>query len=276
MPAQQSYYRNTLQPIQINQTTLQRTLKELQQAVVQGAKVVQNGSPASVSSAKSGSIYSGTAGKYNRTHIMSYSILNHQWTGIALAFLRLERQKEFLVDDEHRDTTTNTSRLPDFAKLAHERIIPPVAASDTRLPPPGRMSPIGSSLGPLIVRVLAACEDPKQPISQDDISVLNGAVQHSLSHGYVVTSGGSIRGVDEVLYGRAGLLWAVLNIRGHTFEKALQTKLGPVFDAVPRLVDAIIDAGRRGARDFMEMNGEEDDAFPLMWPYKDERYSLGA
>ena len=272
MPAQQSYYKNTLQPIQINQTTLQRTLKELQQAVIQGTEVVQNGSPASVN--PSGSIYSGTAGQYNKTHIMSDPMLNYQCPGTALAFLRLERQKEFLMDDEHRDTT-NTSLLPDFAKLAHERIIPPAAASDTRLPPPGRMSPIGSSLGPLIVRVLAACEDAKQPISQDDISVLNGAVQHSLSHGYVVTSGGSIRGVDEVLYGRAGLLWAVLNIRSYTFDKTLQTKLKPIFDAVPRLVDDIINAGRRGARDFVEMNGEED-AFPLMWPYKDERYSLGA
>lgn len=275
MPTQPPYYKNTLQPIQINQTTLQRTLKELQHAVIRGTKVVQNGSPASVNPADSGSIYSGTAGKYNKTHSMSDSVLNYQCAGIALAFLRLERQKEFLVDDEHRDTTTNTSSLPDFAKLAHERIIPPIAASDTRLPPPGRMSPIGSSLGPLIVRILAACEDPKQPVSQDDISVLNGAIQHSLSHGYVVTSGGSIRGVDEVLYGRAGLLWAVLNVRCYTFDKALQTKIKPVFDAVPRLVDDIINAGRRGARDFMEMKGEEG-AFPLMWPYKDERYSLGA
>ena len=194
--------------------------------------------------------------------------------GIALAFLRLERQKESLVNDEHRDAT-NASHLPDFARLARERIIPPAAASDTRLPAPGRMSPIGSSLGPLIVRILAACEDSKQPLSEDDISMLNSAVQRSLSHGHVVSSGDSIRGVDEVLYGRAGLLWAVLNIRSYTFDKALQTKLRPVFDAVPRLVDAIIDAGRRGARDFVKINGEKD-AFPLMWPYKDERYSLGA
>ena len=77
MPAQQSYYKNTLQPIQVNQATLQRTLKELQQAVIQGTKVVQNGSPASVNPADSGSIYSGTAGKYNRTHIMSSSMLNY-------------------------------------------------------------------------------------------------------------------------------------------------------------------------------------------------------
>lgn len=63
MPTQPQYYENTLQPIQINQTTLQQTLKELQQAVILGTKVVQAGSPAPKNPAEYGSIYTGSTGE---------------------------------------------------------------------------------------------------------------------------------------------------------------------------------------------------------------------
>lgn len=72
MPTQPQYYENTLQPIQINQTTLQQTLKELQQAVIQGTKVVQAGSPAPKNSAEYGSIYTGSTGEriHTYTHVL--------------------------------------------------------------------------------------------------------------------------------------------------------------------------------------------------------------
>lgn len=145
-----------------------------------------------------------------------------------------------------------------------------------RIPRPGRMSPVGSSLGPVVVRILAVCEDPtSRPVSQDEINLLEAAVQSSLNHAHAVPSGDEIRGVDEVLYGRAGLLWAVLSVRSHVVDQGLRANLSPVAEAVPRLVDVIVGAGRRGARDFVSMHGEKN-AFALMWPYKDERYSLGA
>lgn len=243
------YYKNTLQPLQINQSTLQQTLKELQRAVIQGTKVLQAGSPAPVSSTDHSGIYSGTAGAH-----CTFTPLNtiiDKTTGIVLAFLRLERHKDVLGE----------TKLPDFGSLANERIIP---AGDVKLPPPGYMSPVGSSLGPLVVRVLAALEHPGQSVSQNDINLLNTAVQRSLGHGHVVSSssGDHLRGVDEVLYGRAGLLWAVVNIR-HQFDKEMKANTEPLFDATPRLVEAIIDGGRRGARDHVKNYGEKA-ALPLM------------
>lgn len=185
--------------------------------------------------------------------------------GIVLAFLRLERQKDVLGE----------TNLPDFGNLANERVIP---ADDVKLPPPGYMSPVGSSLGPLVVRVLAALEHPGQSVLQNDINMLNTAVQRSLGHGYVVSSSSEdhIRGVDEVLYGRAGLLWAVVNFRHHcrALDKETKANVKFLFDAIPKLVEAIIDGGIRGARDYVKNYGEKG-ALSLMWVYKDERYSLG-
>lgn len=98
------YYKNTLQPLQINQSTLQQTLKELQRAVIQGTKVLQAGSPAPVSSTDHSGIYSGTAGAH-----CTFTPLNtiiDKTTGIVLAFLRLERHKDVLGE----------TKLPDFRK----------------------------------------------------------------------------------------------------------------------------------------------------------------
>ncbi|KAL1988189.1 hypothetical protein VTN96DRAFT_719 [Rasamsonia emersonii] len=249
------YYKNTLQPVEINRTNLKRILKELQLAVKQGTEVVRAGCPSPVDPFDYGSIYSGTP-------------------GIALSFLRLERQKASLVDDEHHDA----SRLPDFAGLARERIIP--TPTDLRIPP-GRMSPIGSPLGPVVLRILAACEghgkaaDGSLSISRDDITALNEAVQRSLQHGHVIPYRDRDMGGDEVLYGRAGLLWAILNIRNHVFDQDTRAALRPIFEAVPKLVDAIVEAGKQGARDFVKRYGAKD-AFPLMWPWMDEYCGLGA
>ena len=153
------------------------------------------------------------------------------------------------------------------------------------VPSPGRISPIGSSsLSTLIVRILAACQDPsRRPIPGDDIRALKSVVQRALDLEHVTvgsSASGERSGVDEVLYGRAGLLWAVLSISGYVGngdgdgDGELWRALRPVCEAVPRLVDSIVDAGKRGARDFVAVYGEKD-AFPLMWLYKDERYSLG-
>lgn len=57
-------YKNTLQSLQINESTLQQTLQELQRAVIQGTKLLQAGSPAPVSPSDHSSIYSGTAGAH--------------------------------------------------------------------------------------------------------------------------------------------------------------------------------------------------------------------
>lgn len=63
MPKQQ-YYENTLQPIQIDKTSLRQTLQALQHAVIQGTNVVQRDSPAPRNLKDYGSIYSGVTGVY--------------------------------------------------------------------------------------------------------------------------------------------------------------------------------------------------------------------
>jgi hypothetical protein len=246
------YFPNKLQPVDINASNLKHVLKELQLAIKEGIELIGNSIPPVTDLSDYGSIYSGIP-------------------GVAYAFLRLERQAESI----------GSSNLH-YAKLAYERIIP--TPTDLHLLP-GRMSPVGSSLGPVFLRILAVCEDHNLnlgrglSVAPEDASALNDAVQRSLQHGHVIPFKGHSMGGDEVLYGRAGLLWALLTIRKHMFEekteKAVRRALGPALKSIPQLIDAIIAAGKQGSREFIEKYGSSD-AFPLMWPWIEDRYGLGA
>jgi len=91
-------------------------------------------------------------------------------------------------------------------------------------------------------------------------------------------------GVDEVLYGRTGLLWALLQMdeadaegQMRWNEEKLSTKksiLDMLHVSIPKLCRTIIQAGLSGAADFIERHGSED-AMPLMWSWIDTFYSLG-
>lgn len=147
---------------------------------------------------------------------------------------------------------------------------------------PGRLGPLVSPLGPVVLRILAALECPneKSPdntatVALDDIAALHEAVAISLKHGQVIDFKGHQMGGDEILYGRAGILWAILNIRNHIFDERTLSAMRPVFEKVPLLVHAIVEAGKKGSRDFIEANGSKD-AFPLMWLWMEQRYALGA
>ena len=79
-------------------------------------------------------------------------------------------------------------------------------------------------------------------------------------------------GVDEVLYGRAGLLWALLNLKKldpKVRERMQQWVDGG--DIVRVLVQKIIDAGRRGRIKAKK----EHNCDALMWEWHDKMY-LGA
>ncbi|KAK9482880.1 hypothetical protein V1527DRAFT_454615 [Lipomyces starkeyi] len=249
MPTQRpQYYRNTLQPISIDKATLLKTLKDLRLAVRHGTELIQTGS-SPPDHLDSGGIFNGTP-------------------GIALAFLRLEQQAPSL-------TEKGESPLPDFHQLAIQRILP----RGPQLPlQPGQLSPIGSSsLAAVVLRILASSTagNAASRISEDDISYIHKAVELALGHGRVIHRRGHNMGGDEVLYGRAGLLWAILNIRTQVFDTEIREALLPVFEAVPRLVDVIIEAGRQGARDFAQIHGEQN-ALPLMWMWLEGYYGLGA
>jgi hypothetical protein len=82
-------------------------------------------------------------------------------------------------------------------------------------------------------------------------------------------------GGDEMLYGRAGLLWALLNVRAHQFDDETQKALSPVLNKIPELLRVMIDAGRQGSKDYNQKNGDPD-AHPLMYAWMEGHYCFGA
>ncbi|KAA8644799.1 hypothetical protein EYZ11_010071 [Aspergillus tanneri] len=234
------FYPNALTTVDIEPESLQKTLGELLVAVRRGVDIVQHGSPPSASW--------GTAGLYTGV------------AGVALAFLRLNHQAASL-NEQGKDPI-------DFARLAKERI--PSTGPNIKLVP-ARLSPAGSS-SPTTAAVLRIVSG--DAVNDSDIAILQDAVDLALQTGHIVPHSGRMMGVDETLFGRAGLLWAILNLREHEYDDHARASLKPIFDAIPKLVDVIVDAGRQGRKDYVEKRGEED-ALPLMWMWMEDRYGLG-
>ena len=182
-------------------------------------------------------------------------------------FLRLDQQAGVLAEDNDSG--------PNFRNAVNERILP----QPPKMPlAPGRLSPVGSScpLTEVMLRILSAATSGsnRADISKYDICCLHDAVRIALSNGPMVQHGGRIMGGDELMYGRSGLLWAVMNIRAHTFDEESTKALAPVLGAVPRLVDVIIDAGRQGSKEYSKKGTR--NSLPLMWVWSEGSYYLGA
>lgn len=141
---------------------------------------------------------------------------------------------------------------------------------------PGRLSPLGSRspLAATVMRVLAAAK-LGHAVSDTDVDTLRDAVAIALKHGHVIPQADQNMGGDEFLYGRAGLLWSILNIRVLSLDEKSTEALKPAFESVPHLIKVIIEAGCQGHRDYVQAYGNTD-ALPLMWTWKESRYGLGA
>ncbi|GLA18932.1 hypothetical protein AnigIFM62618_006590 [Aspergillus niger] len=243
------YYPNNLIPLDINKVTLKSALKELQVAVNRGATLLQEACPPQSEWGKT----------YNTGLYVGFP-------GIALAFLRLDHQVRAFSNKE--------VGLPlDFRRLASEQIIP--HGPDFPLLPE-RVAPFGSSsvlVGPLM-RILAAAQSGAS-MSEADIECLRSVVQVAIGNDHMLPHGDGMMGTDEVLYGRAGLLWAVLSVRAHKYDEGATGLLTSIFESVPDLVDAIIKGGLQGRDDYVEEYGERG-ALPLMWHWHEDRYGLGA
>lgn len=140
------------------------------------------------------------------------------------------------------------------------------------------LSPVGSSscLTAVVLRILAVTEgDANGTVSKDDITCLEKAVGLALASPRMVSHRGKTMGCDEVLYGRAGLLWALVNLRAHMFDQATTDALVPIFESVPKLVDVLINSGRQGSEVYIKEYGEQT-ALPLMWEWMEGRFGLGA
>lgn len=190
-------------------------------------------------------------------------------SGIPVTFLRLQHQAMSLQ-------SKNGPQLPKFLNLARERI--PRRGPDAPLHA-SRLSPVGSSssLTAAVLRILAATSEDSTGtrISRDDISALMEAVELALATPPWIIHGDRVRGVDEVLYGRCGLLWAFLNIRSHVLGTAAAGALQPILQSIPKLVDTIVDSGRKGSNLYIKQYGEKG-ALPLMWVWSEGRFGVGA
>lgn len=143
----------------------------------------------------------------------------------------------------------------------------------------GRTSVLGSTaLGAILARFLLG-----EPEAQD-ADTLQAAIDQALVLERTSTFRGHEMGVDEVLYGRTGLLWALLQMDEADCEGRVRWKeenssakksiLDTLHVSIPKLCRKIIQAGLDGATDFVKHHGS-DDAMPLMWSWIDTFYSLG-
>lgn len=196
--------------------------------------------------------------------------------GIALMFLRLEKQVHALSDFNHVNGEFNLP-LPNFRALMKEWVNPHLLELKLQ---PGRPSPLCSpSLGASVIRIVATTHESDSsiisPNIKDDIAMLHEAVRIAINQDPFVTRNGHSMGGDEVLYGRAGLLWALANIDRHNVDMETAQALQPVLELMPKLRDAITDAGKGGAEKYVKAH-DEITALPLMWPWLDDYYGLGA
>ncbi|CAG7976112.1 unnamed protein product [Penicillium nalgiovense] len=252
MAERPQYFENTLTPLSINTTTLFESLRELRVAVRNGAGLIQENTPLPETWGPNG--------------------IFRAFPGIALAFLRLDYQSSVLEDP--KATTL------DYRRYALQRI--PSSLPDTPLLA-SRLSPIGSSspVTAVTLRVLGTLanndwqDSANVSIAREDITCLHQATQWALKNEPLVAHDGRKMGGDEVLFGRSGLLWFLLNVRAHRFDQETQELLSPVLEAIPELVRVIVDAGQQGSKEYTEKNGA-NDAHPLMYAWMEGHYCFGA
>jgi len=173
-----------------------------------------------------------------------------------------------------------SKQSPDYRAFALQRIpsgFPDCPLLPSRLSPAGSFSPIAAASLHVLSTVAKAHwkTESKPSLSAEDINLLQDAAKLALENGHLVPHDDRKMGGDEMLYGRAGLLWTLLNIRSHEFDEATQEALSPVFATIPGLVDVIVDAGRQGAKEYTAEHGDSD-AHPLMYPWMEGRYCFGA
>lgn len=117
--------------------------------------------------------------------------------------------------------------------------------------------------------------DTKPSLTPELITCLHDAVGLALKNEAIVPHGEHRMGGDEMLYGRAGLLWLLLNVRAHRFSEETGSALTPVLGMVPQLIRVIVEAGRAGSKDYVQKHGKKD-AHPLMYAWMEGHYGFGA
>lgn len=226
-------------------------LQELQLAIKTSVDIIAKNCQRLTDASTYGNIYSGTP-------------------GIVLSLLRLERQRLSIQQQTDQD----------YFQIASDLIIQ--TPTDIELVD-GRLSALASNVGPSFMRVLAYCEQlnlrPEADLTPDpeDFRLFTQAVERATLHGPVYTFKGFRLGGDELIFGRAGLLWALLTLKKHVTGTSgpITAHLDTASQSIPKLVDAIIAGGKQGSQDFVKLYGSRD-ALPLMWQWMEGYYALGA
>ncbi|KIV99957.1 uncharacterized protein PV09_08470 [Verruconis gallopava] len=240
------YYANELKPVDITEPSLRQIVQELEGDIQKGIEAIKREDGAS--------------------HIENFGSIFSGYLGEAYAFLWLDYQSR----DSHKTGDATGATAPNLLQDARLRIDMSIGLS-TRDVNPGRPSPITSStIGALVLRVLSGQwqeQDPKNLLAVLEIAVAQGPTFRFLDRPM---------GVDELVYGRAGLLWAILEIWKRCPDQETQSAFAPVFQSVHRLVRAIVDAGHAGAKAYRDRAAKESSVdMPLMWPWFDDFYALG-
>ncbi|KAJ5157368.1 uncharacterized protein N7482_008468 [Penicillium canariense] len=250
-PERPQYYENTLTPLPINPATLIDSLRELRAAVYNGAEIIHANEP--------------IPDKWSVGGMFKH------FPGVALAFLRLDYQSSVLAREKAASLN--------FRQYALQRIpsgLPDIPLRPSRLSPGGSFSPLAA----VTLHILSAVAetnwelDARPSLPQEDIICLHDAVNLALKNGPIVLHDDRKMGGDEMLYGRAGLLWALLNVRAHRFSEESEKALAPVFAMVPQLICSIIDAGRECSKCYIQEHGDKD-AHPLMYAWMEGYYCFG-
>ncbi|KAG8799113.1 hypothetical protein FRC17_007223 [Serendipita sp. 399] len=172
-------------------------------------------------------------------------------TGIALTYLRIVQQKNSLnLSDEQEKFLLGRAR----AYLAPRHSSPKPMR-------PGRLSPLDSALGAAVTRIIldlycsSGSKDAEVQIQEADIHMLEEAVEVALKK--------DDTGTNEILYGKAGLLYALCQLRGALGNGRLSGKRLEQLtndETLGLLVDAIIDEGKasrfRGIPLYFEWQGK--------------------
>lgn len=162
------------------------------------------------------------------------------------------------------------------------------------------MSPIGNStLLSIFMNVVGIIIRPapnltlqtaQMTILRSQVDVLAGLVDFSIKQRDMVkifsdklpASSPSI-GIDEIIKGRAGLLWAVLLLRDAVKDRPHQITavLNPLFEKIPKLVHRVVESGIRGWNSYMTTGSSPSEpADALLWPWLNREqtthYGLGA
>ncbi|KAL4796337.1 hypothetical protein BDV19DRAFT_388473 [Aspergillus venezuelensis] len=248
MSERPQFFDNNLKVAEIDEASLRQSLDELRTAVVKGVNIIEAGDH--------------PTGEYDGRGIFTGEL------GIAVAYYRLEQQAPALSEKDEG--------LPDFQSLAMARVLgagPDIPLQVGGLSPLPSKSPIAA----IALRMLHESSNSNVTSSfETDIACLKDAVDLALSHGPTAHYHGHDLGADEVLFGRAGLLWTLLNIRTRLphFETTQQQRLQTVLGRIPDLASTILEAGRQGAAEHVRKHGQ-DDALPLMWPWHPGRHGIG-